>query len=54
MPAEVFRQEEVLRSTNLEPPQITQLFLKLGIEPVAVTVDEAFMRLSGVLKEVLA
>ena len=54
VPAEVFRQEEVLRSTNLEPPQITQLFLKLGIEPVAVTVDEAFMRLSGVLKEVLA
>jgi len=52
-PAEVFRQEEVLRSTNLEPPQVTQLFLKLGIEPVAVTIDEAFAHLGEVLKEVL-
>lgn len=50
-PRQVFREERVLRLTNLEPPQVTKLFLQLGIEPVPVTVDEAFTFLKEVLRK---
>lgn len=41
-PRDVFAQEELLRSSNLEAPQITRLFQHCGIKsPTIVDVDEA-------------
>jgi len=42
-PRDVFAQEELLGTSNLEPPQITRLLKRVGIEhPVVMDVDEAF------------
>lgn len=40
-PRELFAREEILSRAGLEPPPITQLLSKLGIEAVALTFDEA-------------
>lgn len=49
-PREVFSQKEVLRSTNLEAPQVIELFQALGIEPLPLTVDEAFETLTKAME----
>ena len=47
IPREVFAQEELLNSSNLESPQITRLLQQAGIkEPVVIDVKEAFEILS--------
>jgi len=47
IPREVFAQEELLNSSNLESPQITRLLQQAGIkEPVVIDVQEAFELLS--------
>ena len=44
---EVFKEEEMLNSSNLEPPQVTRLLKRAGItDPVAIDVDEAMQLLS--------
>ena len=46
-PREVFKEEEMLNSSNLEPPQVTRLLKRAGItDPVAIDVDEAMQLLS--------
>ncbi len=46
-PREVFAQEELLHSSNLEAPQITRLLQHAGIsQPTVIDVDEAFELLS--------
>ena len=48
-PREVFAQEELLNSSNLEAPQITRLLQRVGIqEPTVIDVGEAFQLLSQV------
>ena len=48
-PREVFAQEELLNSSNLEAPQITRLLQRAGIqEPTVIDVNEAFQLLSQV------
>lgn len=48
-PREVFAQEELLNSSNLEAPQITRLLQRAGIqEPTVIDVGEAFQLLSQV------
>lgn len=51
-PREVFAQEKLLNSSNLEAPQITRLLQGVGIvEPAVIDVDEAFQLLSEVTFE---
>ena len=46
-PREVFKEEEMLNSSNLDPPQVTRLLKRAGItDPVAIDVDEAMQLLS--------
>lgn len=40
-PRELFAREEILSRAGLEPPPITQLLHKLGIDEIALTIDEA-------------
>lgn len=40
-PRELFAREEILRRAGLEPPPITQLLRTLGINQIALTIDEA-------------
>ena len=40
-PRELFTQEKILARAGLEPPPITKLLRTLGIDEVALTVDEA-------------
>ncbi|WP_321823240.1 ABC transporter ATP-binding protein [Pyramidobacter piscolens] len=48
-PREVFAEEEVLRSSNLEAPQITRLFQYCGLSsPTVVDVDEACRLLGNI------
>ena len=44
-PREVFAQREVLATTFVKPPSVTQLALELGISPPPLDVDEAFTML---------
>lgn len=48
-PAKLFRDIDRLRTMGLEPPQITKLMVRLGLEP-ALTVDEAYRIISGLKK----
>lgn len=41
MPRELFAQEKILARAGLEPPSITQVMRKLGIDEIALTFDEA-------------
>ncbi len=53
-PAEIFMQADALRHSNIDPPLLTELFLKLRERGVMVTVptqvDEAVNDLIGVIK----
>ncbi len=53
-PAEIFMQADALRNSNIDPPLLTELFLKLRERGVAVNVptriDEAVNDLVGILK----
>ena len=40
-PRELFAREEILARAGLEPPPITQLLRRLGINQIALTLDEA-------------
>ena len=40
-PRELFAQDKILARAGLEPPPITQLMYKLGIDEIALTFDEA-------------
>lgn len=40
-PRELFAQEKILARAGLEPPSITQIMRKLGIDEIALTFDEA-------------
>ncbi len=40
-PRELFAREEILSRAGLEPPPVTQLLHKLGIDDIALTIDEA-------------
>jgi energy-coupling factor transport system ATP-binding protein len=46
-PRTVFAQEEILAKTFVEPPPVTRLALRLGLEPVPLTVAEAVDVLTG-------
>ncbi len=53
-PAEIFMQSDALRDSNIDPPLLTELFLKLRERGVAVKVptlvDEAVNDLIGIIK----
>ena len=40
-PRELFAREEILRRAGLEPPPITQLTRKLGVDEIVLSLDEA-------------
>ena len=40
-PRELFAREEILRRAGLEPPPITQLMRKLGVDEIVLSLDEA-------------
>jgi len=40
-PRELFARDEILRRAGLEPPPITQLMRKLGVDEVVLSLDEA-------------
>jgi ABC-type cobalamin/Fe3+-siderophores transport system ATPase subunit len=49
-PREVFAHEELLKKSNLEPPQITKVMNRLGlINPLAIDLEEANILIDEIL-----
>jgi hypothetical protein len=49
-PREVFAEEETLARTFVQPPPATRLALRLGLQPVPLTVPEAVDLFSASLR----
>lgn len=50
-PRTVFAQEATLAETFVEPPPVTQLAIRLGLDPVPLTVKEAVARFSAAMRQ---